>query len=581
MIAMSVGITIKAGLEDGALTRPPPGEELSRAERLRQERRGDRLRALVAVGLVVFGFLTVSGQLIRLATSGQDTERIAMNEPIATAFARPDIVDRNGRLLAGDVVMPSLFADPAIILDQDEVAAKLSNVLPGFDREWIRQAIADRSKRFVWLRRGLSPDEAQKVHDLGLPGLEFRSELRRAYPLGRLAGHVLGFVDIDNKGRAGVEKYLDEKKDVDSVHGASLSAKAPLQLTLDMAVQFAVEDELTDAIERYQAKAASAIVMDVRNGNILAAASLPGVDPVSVDERLDGTRIDRLTQGTYELGSVFKTMTVAMALEQGKSLDTVLDVRQPLDVDSYRIKDLHPAGRPLSIGEVFLKSSNVGAGMLALEAGRDAQKDFLSRLGLFDSISTEAGPVAKPTLPGIWGDIETVTVSYGHGIAVAPLQFAVACAPLVNGGYRIKPTFVEKHGGGEELSGEREQVISPETSRNIREIMRWNVAGKMGTGSRADVPGLRIGGKTGTAEIAGVGGYREKAVISSFLSAFPMDAPSYLMLVSLYEPKGTPETRGHITAGFNAAPTTARIASRIAPLLGFVPGRVETGGSAL
>ncbi len=575
---MSVSITIKAGIDDGALKRPPPSvNRQSRSERLRSERRSDRLRALIAIGLVVAGFLAVSGQLVRLALNGQHEEQIALNAPIATAFARPDIVDRNGRLLAGDVVMPSLFADPAVILDQKEVATKLSKVLPGLDADWIRQTIADRGKRFVWLRRGLSPAEAQKVHDLGLPGLEFRSELRRAYPLGRLAGHILGFVDIDNKGRAGIEKYLDETKDVDAVHGASLTAKAPLQLTLDMAVQFAVEDELAHAIKRYQAKAASAVVMDVRNGNILAASSLPGVDPVSVEERSERARLDRLTQGTYELGSVFKTMTVAMALEQGETLDTIVDVRQPLDVESYRIEDMHPAGRPLSIAEVFLKSSNVGAGKLALAAGHEAQKDFLARLGLFDEMSTEAGSLAKPTLPGIWGDIETVTISYGHGIAVTPLQFVAACAPLINGGYRVNPSFVDRRGRSDKSSVERKQVISPETSRHIREIMRWNVAGKIGTGSHADVPGLRIGGKTGTAEIAGVGGYREKAVISSFLSAFPMDAPSYIMLVSLYEPKGTPETHGHITAGHNAAPTTARIAARIAPLLGFIPGGAGPG----
>ncbi|MEQ8824922.1 MAG: penicillin-binding protein 2 [Filomicrobium sp.] len=570
---MSVRVTIQAGVDDEAFrTPPPPGEEQRRAARLKSQQRADRFRSLAAIGLMVLAFLAVSGQLIRLSMSGQEQERLSVNAPMATAFARPDIVDRKGRLLAGDVVMPSLFADPKIILDVDEAATKLAGVLPDIDVDRVREAISDRDKRFVWLRRGLSPAQAQKVHDLGLPGLSFRQELRRAYPLGRLAGHVLGYVDIDNKGRAGIEHYLDRVKHVDAVHGASLSGKAPLRLTLDVAVQFAVEDELATALKRYKAKAASALVMDVRNGDIVAAVSLPGVDPVVSSQRFERARIDRLTQGTYELGSIFKTMTVALALEQGHTLETVVDVRKPLEVESYTIKDLHPAGRPLSVAEIFLKSSNVGSGLLALGAGQDAQEAFLERLGLLGDLATEAGSVAKPTRPAVWGEIETVTVSYGHGLAVSPLQFVAASAPLINGGYLVKPRFVAQTHDGEQLSQERKQVVSAETSRQIRAIMRWNVAGKVGTGSRADVPGLRLGGKTGTAEIAGVGGYQEEAVISSFLSAFPMDAPSYVMLVSLFEPQGTKETKGKITAGLNAAPTTARIASRIAPLLGFIPG---------
>ena len=338
-------------------------------------------------------------------------------------------------------------------------------------------------------------------------------------------------------------------------------------------MQYALEDELSDAMARYKAKAATGIVMDADSGAIVAAVSLPGLDPGIIDERFEKSRFDRLTAGTYELGSVFKTMTLAMAFDNGKvGPDSIIDVRQQLEVDGYPIRDGHPAGRPLTATEVFLKSSNVGAGLLALEEGTDNQKAFLERLGLTTPIATEAGPVAPPSLPSRWGDIETVTISYGHGLAVAPLQFAAAGATLVNGGHKVAPTFLRDGGDtADHGAGARVQVIKPETSRAIRDLMRDNVASGIGTGTRAAVPGISVGGKTGTAEIAGAGGYREKAVISTFFGAFPMEKPRYVTLVSLFEPTGTPETGGEITAGRNAAPATSRIIARIAPLLGFLP----------
>ncbi len=568
----SSGVIITPGLSDGTLSRP--SKEHSTPRRTTQsERRESRIRALLAIAVMGLAFFTVGSQLIHLALQGQNDQRIAMSAPIATAFARPDIVDRNGRLLAGDIVMQSLIADPSVVLDVEEIVAKLAAVLPNLSADAIRDALSDRSKKFAWLRRGLSTAEAQQIHNLGLPGLDFRPELRRAYPLGRTAGHVLGFVDIDNKGLAGIEQFLDSSKYVEPVHGPSLSARPPLRLSLDVAVQFAVEEELADAMTRYKAKAATGIVMDAKSGKIVAAVSLPGRDPGIVDERFEKKRIDKLTAGTFELGSIFKTMTLAMALDAGTvEPDSIIDVRQQLEVDGYPIKDAHPAGRPLSVTEVFLKSSNVGAAMLALADGTDKQKAFLKRIGLTTQIATEAGPVAPPSLPSRWGDIETVTVAYGHGLAVSPLQFAAAGASLVNGGRKVRPTFLRDSAISANTDNPvGEQVLHPETSRTIRTLMRSNVESGFGTGTRAGVPGIRIGGKTGTAEIAGKGGYREKAVIASFFAAFPIDAPRYVTLVSLFEPTGTTETGGMITAGRNAAPATSRIVARIAPLLGFLP----------
>jgi len=566
----SSGVIITPGLSDKTLNRrpnqpaPPPALD---------DRRASRIRALIAIAVMGVAFLAIGGQLVRLALQGQHEQQIAMSAPLATAFARPDIVDRQGRLMAGDIVMQSLVADPSVVLDIEEIAGKLPTVLPDLSPDRIREALADRTKRFAWLRRGLSTAEAEQVHNLGLPGLDFRPELRRAYPLGRTAGHILGFVDIDNKGISGIEAYLDSANRVEPVHGPSLSARPPLRLSLDVAVQFALEDELSDAMTRYQAKAATGIVMHAGTGAIVAAVSLPGLDPGIADERFEKSRVDRLTAGTYELGSVFKAMTLAMALDSGSvGPESMIDVRQQLEVGGYPIRDGHPPGRPLTVTEVFLKSSNVGAGMLALTEGADNQKAFLERIGLTTPITTEAGPVAPPSLPSRWGDIETVTISYGHGLAVAPLQFAAAGAALVNGGHKVSPTFLRDGGrAGIEIADSRIQVIRPETSRAIRDMMRANVAGGLGTGARAAISGISVGGKTGTAEIADAGGYRDKAVISSFFGAFPMEEPRYVTLVSLFEPTGTAETGGEITAGRNAAPATARIIERIVPLLGLLP----------
>jgi cell division protein FtsI (penicillin-binding protein 3) len=410
------------------------------------------------------------------------------------------------------------------------------------------------------------------VHDLGLPGLGFRTELKRAYPLGILAGHLIGTVNTDNKGLAGLERMLDETGRVEAVQGPGRMLAAPVRASLDIGVQHGLAEELKVASSRYAASAAAGLVLDANSGEIVASVSLPEVDPSHPADWLDPVRADRLAGGTYELGSIFKTLTIAMALETGMAdLDKVYDVRQPLSAGSYTIKDPYPQGRPLSVRDIFLHSSNVGAGMLALEAGPERQRAFLARLGLTEPMRTEAGPVAPPLLPKNWGKIETITIGYGHGLSVAPLQFAAAVAALVNGGARVAPTLLARSDDG----GERLRVVSAATSARLREIMRLNVTHPAATGRRAEADGYRVGGKTGTAEMPGRGGYQEKAVISSFIGAFPMDAPRYVIFVLLFQPQ-TGETGGdHITAGLNAAPATARIVERIAPLLGVLPRRVE------
>ena len=455
------------------------------------------------------------------------------------------------------------------MIDRDEVVEKLVTVLPELDQDELRRALADKTRRFVWIRRGLSPATAQRIHDLGLPGLSFRSELRRAYPAGELAGHVLGSVNVDNKGTAGIEKYIDDQIGVDAVHSATLSNRAPVRLSLDLGVQHALEDELDTAVRRYHTRGAAGLVLDIKTGEILASASLPRVDPGRALSVPDPRVTDKISGGTFELGSVFKTLTLAMAFDEGLATPaTVLDVREPLQAGAHTINDFHPAGRPLSVAEVFTHSSNVGAGMLALQAGPERMTAFLGKLGLLQALKTEAGPVSAPQIPERWERAELITVSYGHGLAVAPLQFAAAASALFNGGTRMTPTYLKAQPGVKPAAG---RLVTAETSRQMARLFRLNVMDPDGTGKRADVPGFRVGGKTGTADLASGGGYEAKSVISSFLGAFPMDDPRYLTFVLLFEPKGIAETGGQRTASTNAAPVTGRLISRIASQLGVQP----------
>jgi cell division protein FtsI (penicillin-binding protein 3) len=534
------------------------------------------LRTLIATLAMALFFMAVGAQLVRLALAGLTDSSISLSETVAQSYARPDIVDRNGRLLATDVVAYSLFADPARVLDRDEVIEKLAVVFPDLDRNQLRRDLSDRDRRFVWVRRGLPPRTAQAVHDLGLPGLDFRRELRRAYPGGNIAGHVLGYVNIDNKGVSGIERYVDDIVGVEAVQSATRAERPPVRLSLDIGVQHAVEAELADAVKRYEAQGAAGIVLDVDTGEIVASASLPEVDPARPN--MDSARADKVSGSTFELGSVFKTLTVAMAIDQALATpETIIDVRQELKSGGFTIKDLHPLRRPLTVAEIFLHSSNVGAAMLALQAGPDRFQAFLRHMQLTDTIKTEAGNVSPPQLPPRWGETETITASYGHGIALAPLQFAAAASAVVNGGRKVTPTYIKRpfDSGVAEIP-----LMSASTSAKMRDLMRRNVAEPAGTGKRADVPGYQVGGKTGTAEMPGVGGYREKAVISSFLAAFPMDKPRYLVFVMLFEPKANKETGGEVLASRNAAPTTARVISRIGPLLGMLPSQAALSGNS-
>lgn len=527
----------------------------------------ERRRVLVVWLSLILAFGLVAGQLTRLAMLDRPSSLSAPIQSVGQTLSRPDIVDRAGRLLATDIAAPSIFADPTAILDLDETVESLAGVLKGLDTKRLRKELADKSKQFVWVKRGVHPGDARIVHGLGLPGVYQREELHRVYPAAEITGQVLGFTDVDNRGQAGVERMIDQKGLSELADLALTTHRPPVALSIDLAVQLGLHEVLSDAMTAYQASGAAGIVLDVTTGEVLAQASLPDYPAGDAKSAQDKARADRIYQGTYELGSVFKTLTLAMALDAGTArLDKQYDATRPLEVGRHEIDDLHPERRWLTAEEVLLYSSNIGAAQMALEVGDSGEKAFLERMGLLHPLVTELGSTPAPQTPKLWSKASTMTIAFGHGLAVTPLQFAAAVASVVNGGRRVVPTYLS----GEAKTGPR-VLLRKQTAAEVTGLLRKNVADKRGTGARAAVAGYAVGGKTGTADIAGRGGYGGSGVLTSFVGVFPAEAPRYVTYVMLFEPKASEATLGQRTAGANAAPTTARLVERIAPLLGLRP----------
>jgi cell division protein FtsI (penicillin-binding protein 3) len=528
------------------------------------------LRAMIVGIAVTCLFVAVSAQLVRLGMRGQDLQRAAPAEVTLEFYSRPNIVDRRGQLLAADIGLPTLFADPFLILSVDETVEQLAAFFPELDNRQVRSALGDPGKRYFPLKRAVAPMVAQKIHDLGLPGIAFKDEPKRSYPAGRLAGHVLGHVNGNNYGVAGIERILNDNDGVRRVHAASVNTAPPLRLTIDVLAQYALEQELAAAIARNNASAATGILLDVDSGEIHAAVSLPGVDPSIAAEVLDKARRNRFADDAFELGSIFKVFTIAMALDMKVvSPRALVDVSTPLEVGRFKITDDHPVKAKLSLEQILVRSSNIGAGALAQAAGADRQRTFLARLGLTQPIGTPDVRSVAPVLPGHWGETETVTISYGHGIAVSPLQFAVAFASIVNGGFAVTPTFLHDP---QRRPQPRRRVVTPATSKALQEMLRENVL--RGTGRRARAAGYRVGGKTGTADLARGGRYDGASVITSFAAAFPMDRPRYALLVTIFDPR--PEGgKAARSAGLTAAPAARAVIERVAPLLGVAPRPVS------
>ena len=530
-------------------------------------------KARARIGLAIIAFAAVYSIIVArlvmfaLASNSHATHRVVSSDAIATA--RPDILDRNGIVLATDVRVPSLYAEPRRLIDIDDAVERLTADLPDLDGAELRERLS--SKRgFVWLRRDITPEQQREIYRQGLPGIGFLNENKRDYPDGVEISHLIGHVNIDNQGIAGIEKWLDGQG-LAALHMAGLATdrlQNPVELAVDLRIQHVLHEELAAARTKFGALAAAGLVLNVRTGEVLAMVSEPDYDPNNPREALDPSRINRLTTGVFEMGSTYKAFTVAMALDSGKvTLKSTFDARMPLHMGRFDIHDFEGQHRVLSVPEIFTYSSNIGAARMALAVGVDGHKAFLKKIGQLDRLRTELPESAEPIVPKRWVNLNTATIAFGHGLSVAPLQAAMGVAALMNGGTLIPPTFLKRSEADAQALGKR--VIKPETSAVMRYLMRLNV--ERGTAAKADVPGYYIGGKTGTADKVVNGRYSKAKVLTDFIAVLPADRPRYVLLIMLDEPHATPETHGFTTSGWNAVPTGGAVVARIAPLLGIAP----------
>ena len=525
-----------------------------------------RNRLLVTGVMFMIAFISIAVRLIDLTAFGPGGEpRIAHAIPSsAVAAGRADIVDRNGIILATSLPTASLYADPKDVMDPDEAADKLARVFPEINRNELLLKLKSRS-RFVWISRNLTPKQQYAVNRLGIPGVSFQRGEQRVYPHGREAAHILGLTDVDGTGIAGVEKYFASTLN---------KSEEQLELSIDLRIQTMLRQELTASMIEFKAIGAAGVVLDVDTGEIISMVSLPDFDP-NIPGSMRGTvGFNRSTKGVYEMGSTFKLFNTAMALDSGVvSIDDAYDASEPIRISRFTITDYHGKNRWLSVPEILVYSSNIGSAKMAMDVGSKAQKFYLDQLGLLHQPAVELPEIGQPQYPARWGDISTMTISYGHGVSVSPLQVADGVASLVNGGLRMPVTLL-KHHGSTRPSGTR--VLSEQTSKQMRALMRLVVTN--GSGKQAAAKGYFVGGKTGTAEKQVNGRYAEKSLISSFVGAFPVDKPRFVILAMLDEPKGNKKTFNYATGGWVAAPVVSRMVSRIAALLGILPREGEIPG---
>jgi cell division protein FtsI (penicillin-binding protein 3) len=533
------------------------------------------------VGLLAFAFVglycVIGGRLVEYAV--RDPDVVSSIPPADRLMAsRPDILDRNGEVLATDIRTVSLFAEPNKVVDPDEAVEKLTTVLPDLDMKGTYKKLANRNSHFAWLRRQLTPKQQSQILALGIPGIGFRPEKRRFYPGGATAAHILGYVNVDNRGVAGMEKYIDDQglADLASVGMTSDQPLEPVKLSIDVRVQNIVRDVVVNAVKNYEAKGAGAVVLDIHTGEVLAMASAPDFDPNNPMEGAKEGWLNRMSNGTFEMGSTFKTFSLAMALDTGKvNLNSSFDATQPIRIGGFTIHDFHGQRRWLTLPEVFQYSSNVGTARIIDIVGMEAQKDYLTKLGLLTKMKTELPEIKMPSQPKVWKKINSVTISFGHGVSTTPLQTAVAGAALMNGGKLIEPTFLPRT--MEQANEVAEVVVKKSTSDDVRYLFKLN--GIKGSGRNADVPGFNVGGKTGTADKVVNGRYATNLNFNAFLAAFPIDNPRYVVLTFCDEPHNG--EKGQNIAAYTAAPMVKNIIARAAPILGVEPKFGEDGSATL
>jgi len=518
-----------------------------------------RARLLVGAALFALAFAAICGRLVdvTMLEDGIDprtAEQPGLSAPVAE---RADIVDRNGVVLATSLATASLFANPRQITNVDEAAKELAATIPDLSVAELKAKLgADKS--FVWLQRDMTPQQEFAVNRLGIMGLYFQADERRVYPMGSLTSHVVGFTDVDDKGLAGIERSFDD---------VLAGGRHPVQLSLDVRIQQIMREELQRGIDDFSGIGGAGIVLDAQTGEILSLVSLPDFDPNLAATAGPDQRFNRATLGVYEMGSTFKTLNTAMALDSGKiKMTDTFDAAHTIQIGRFTIHDFEHMNRALSVPEVFMYSSNIGAARMAMVVGIDIQKAFMAKFGMLRPVSLELPELGKPQYPADWRPINSMTIAFGQGIAVSAVHVVSAVAAMVNGGL-IRPATLIKRSPEEVSDGQR--VISSNTSDKMRELLRLVV--QAGTGKSADAPGYLVGGKTGTAQKQKGRGYEANARLASFVGAFPMSAPRYVVFVMVDEPKPNAHSYGFATGGWVAAPVVSRIVQRMAPMLGLPP----------
>lgn len=470
-------------------------------------------------------------------------------------FSRANIVDRNGNILATNLRTSSIYADATEIQDPEQSGVEIQKIFPELDlQKTVKKLKSDR--RFIWIKRNITPKQKNQVLKLGIPGVYFQEEEKRIYPYGNLFSHLIGFTDVDSHGVAGVEKYFDQQL---------LNQDTELKLTLDARIQHIVRQELIKTIEKFSAKGGISIILDADSAEVLSIVSLPDFNPNQKITALGPEYFAQATAGIYEMGSVMKIINTAMTLDSGKlSMSDGFDTKKPFIHSGFRINDFKPQHRWLSIPEIFQYSSNIGSAQMAIEVGTPHQKKFFKKLGFLHKPKLPIVEIASPLYPSSWREIHTVTMSYGHGIAITPIQLIHSITPMVNGGM-LHPLKLVKNREDYPTQLEKEKrIVSKKTSEKMRKLLRLVVTD--GTGSKSDVPGYFVGGKTGSAEKAQGGGYNRKANYSSFIATFPVYDPKFVILVMIDEPQGIKETFGYATGGWVSAPAAREMIKQIGPL---------------
>lgn len=482
----------------------------------------------------------------------------------APRSSRAMITDRNGEVLALSLPTATVVADPRLVLgpvDAADAARKLKQVLPQLDEAVVKARLLEAGKQSVYIAREITPRQELAINDLGIPGIGFEPTERRRYPLGRVAAQVLGGVNVDGHGSAGIEKQFDARL---------LSDGTALKLSIDVRAQAVVRDELSKAMVEFQAIGGAGIIMDVHTGEVIAMVSLPDFDINEPRGTVADQRFNRAVSGVYEPGSTFKLQTVSMALDSGAvHIWNGFDATYPIKIGRFTINDFEGKHRWLAVPEIIAYSSNIGAARMAEATGTVLQRAWMQKLGMMDHTGIELPEGARTLFPPVanWKEAATLTMGFGHGIAVTPLHVVVATAAVANGGVRLRPTLLAQ--GSDDLRPQGQRVMQQSTSDIVRKLMRLVVT--QGYGKAAEVPGYFVGGKTGTAEKAGAHGYSKHDNVSAFMSVFPMNAPRYAVYIMLDTPRANAQTHGYATAGWVSAPAAGRVIARVAPMLGLLP----------